>query len=108
MDALVAALKEIDPLEIQKSVRIFRTLSDESRVRILWFLITEGEQNVSDISDTLSLTQSNVSHHLSLLEILGFVGRRKDPEDGRRIYYRIDDDCIEDILRRTKGHVQGN
>ena len=91
--------------DIQKSVRIFRALSDESRVRILWLLIEKGGHNVTDIADVLDLSQSNVSHHLSLLEMLGFVSKRRDPKDGRKIYYWIDDDCIEDILRRTRDHV---
>jgi DNA-binding MarR family transcriptional regulator len=94
--------------EVQKSVRIFRVLSDESRVRILWLLIEKGGHHVSDIAETLELSQSNVSHHLSLLELLGFVSKKRDPDDGRKIHYWIDDECIEDILRRTRDHVLSN
>ncbi len=95
---------ELSQKQLRDAVRIFKTLSDYSRVRILWLLISEGEMNVSDIADQLNLTTSNVSHHLSSLEMLGFIARRKE---GKRVYYKLDDDCIIDILRRTKEHVDG-
>ncbi len=105
---MLTIIDDTNSEELQKTVRIFRILSDESRVRILWLLMEQGEMYVSDITDILNLSQSNVSHHLSLLELLGFVSKRRDPADGRRIGYKIEDDCIEDILRRTKDHVQAS
>lgn len=88
--------------ELKDSVKIFKLLSDLSRVKILWFLLKQPVTCVSEIAESLSFTQSNVSHHLSKLELMDFVTRKKE---GRNVYYRVTDPCVIDILRRAKEHV---
>lgn len=56
---------------------LFKALSEESRLRILSILI-DTELCVCEIEETLHLTQSNVSRHLTVLKRCGIVESRKD------------------------------
>ena len=93
-----------EPSVIRDVVRIFRSLSDESRVKIVNLLIENKRLCVSDISSKLDIPISSVSHHLRLLKDLGFVGHERE---GKKVYHSLADDCIRDILRRASEHVAG-
>jgi ArsR family transcriptional regulator len=54
----------------------FKALSEESRLRILALLI-DGDLCVCEIEAKLSMTQSNVSRHLSALKNSGIVESKK-------------------------------
>lgn len=71
----------------------FKALSDETRIRIL-SLLKERELCVCDISETLQMTQPNISFHLSLLKESGLI---KDRRDGRWIHYSLDE---SDMFKR--------
>jgi DNA-binding transcriptional ArsR family regulator len=91
--------------ELDDVIDIFRALSDHSRVRIIAALTHQESQCVSDIADLLDMPISRVSHHLSTLKMLGFVRSR---QEGKQVFYSIDDDCITDIMKRARDHVAGN
>src|SRR5574339_903287 len=81
---------------------LFSALSDPTRLRIISVLL-EGEMNVGDIADQLSMTESAVSHQLRGLRQLRLVRSRKD---GRQVYYAIDDDHVARLYRLGMDHVQ--
>jgi ArsR family transcriptional regulator len=56
---------------------IFKTLSDESRLRIYNLLLAAGELCVCDIEETLRFTQTKVSRHLAYLKKAGLVMDRR-------------------------------
>lgn len=62
---------------------IFKTLSDDTRLRILRIL-SEHELSVNEIVDILGVTQSRVSRHLTTLRSAGFLESRRD---GTWVYY---------------------
>jgi ArsR family transcriptional regulator len=72
---------------MQNLTQLFKALSDETRLRIL-FLIKEGEICVCDIADTLQMTQPNISFHLSMLKEAGLI---KDRKNGRWVHYSLND-----------------
>jgi DNA-binding transcriptional ArsR family regulator len=90
--------------EIDKVVTMFRALSDPTRLQVITVLTGKKQLCVSDIAQKLKMSISRVSHHLSMLEKLGFTRHK---QDGKKVYYRIDDDCILDIMERAKEHVRG-
>lgn len=51
----------------------YRALGDETRLRILQLLATEGERTVSDIAERLRLSQPLLSWHLRRLRRAGVV-----------------------------------
>lgn len=100
-----AGVSEFKENEMKDVVRIFKTLSEPSKVRILSILNKHKILSVGNIEKLLNMEISLVSHHLSKLKDLGFV---KSKKEGRHVFYSIEDDCVIDILRRARDHVAGN
>jgi len=94
-----------DEEEVYNVVALFKALSDPTRLQIISVLNQESTMCVSDIAQLLSMSVSRVSHHLSMLEKLGFTRHK---QHGKQVYYTIDDDCIIDILARAQEHVRGS
>ena len=94
-----------DEDEVYNVIAMFKALSDPTRLRIISVLTQESSICVSDIARLLHMSVSRVSHHLSMLEKLGFTRHK---QDGKQVYYKIDDDCILDILARAQEHVRGS
>lgn len=59
-------------------VRVLGALSDENRFSIVQLLAEVEELSCGAICTALGLSPSLTSHHLSVLEGAGVVGRRKD------------------------------
>ena len=96
---------EISEDEMDDLTKIFRSLAEPSKIRILSLLDRTESLSVSDIAKSTGLEISLVSHHLSRLREQGFV---KPKKSGKHVYYSIEDDCIIDILKRAKDHVAGD
>jgi ArsR family transcriptional regulator len=71
---------------MENTVNLFKALSDETRLRILSLLLTEGELCVCDIIAALNLPQSTISRHLAYLKKTGWVDDRRC---GLWIYYSV-------------------
>jgi ArsR family transcriptional regulator len=71
---------------MRAEARFFKSLSDETRLKILWLLLGTQELCVCDIIDVLRITQSKASRHLRYLYHLGWVTDRRD---GLWMNYRI-------------------
>ncbi|ACH38859.1 helix-turn-helix transcriptional regulator, ArsR family [Citrifermentans bemidjiense Bem] len=67
-------------------LQLYKSLSDETRLRILALLLAEGELCVCDIIATLKLPQSTISRQLAILRKTGWVNDRRS---GLWIYYSI-------------------
>lgn len=67
--------------------KVFKALSDETRLRILALLLANGELCVCDLTATLQLPQSTVSRHLAYLRKTGLV---RDRREGLWMYYSIE------------------
>ena len=68
-------------------VRIFKALSDETRVRIIK-LLEHGELCVCDIGAALGMVQPKVSFHLGVLKNSGLL---KDRKQGKWVHYSLDE-----------------
>lgn len=66
--------------------RLFKLLSDETRLRILYYLVQEPELHVRALCERLDQSQPAVSHHLALLREARLVQCRRD---GKHNYYRL-------------------
>lgn len=75
------------PSHLEKDlVQVFKLLSDETRLRILLYLMQEGELHVTALCERLGQSQPAVSHHLALLRVAGLIEARRD---GKHNYYSI-------------------
>ncbi|MGQ9546855.1 MAG: ArsR/SmtB family transcription factor [Dehalococcoidia bacterium] len=68
-------------------VKLFKALSDETRIRILKVLL-QRECCVCEVMQALDISQSRASRNLGILEDAGFVNSRRD---GLWTVYSIDE-----------------
>jgi DNA-binding transcriptional ArsR family regulator len=79
----------------------FRVLAEPNRIRILDRLRT-GETSVQDLTQSLAMSQQNVSKHVGILAAAGIVERRKD---GNLALYRIVDESVLDLCEQVCGSL---
>ncbi|MGI6499079.1 MAG: ArsR/SmtB family transcription factor [Oscillospiraceae bacterium] len=72
-------------------LRVFRAFSDENRLRVLE-LLCSGEKCACTLLADLNISQSTLSHHMSILCKSGIVKSRRV---GRWNYYTIDQEGCE-------------
>ena len=82
---------------------VFRVLGDASRCRLIYALLRRDEICVGELADQLGMSESNVSHHLSVLRAHGLVRFRRA---GKQVFYAPDDDHIRLLLDMTLEHVR--
>jgi ArsR family transcriptional regulator len=66
--------------------QLAKLLSDETRLRILYYLTQRDELHVRALCDLLSESQPAVSHHLALLRGAGLIDRRRQ---GKHNFYYL-------------------
>lgn len=62
---------------LQVGSHIFKALSDESRLRVLYLLYQNKQMCTSDLESVLGYTQAKVSRHLMYLKNAGMVHAQK-------------------------------
>lgn len=85
----------LSDVEISDIADFFKVLGDSTRLRVLSFLLSEGESGVSQISSSLNMSQSAISQQLKVLRQMRLVKFRKE---GRNVIYRLSDDHVRSIL----------
>ena len=88
-------IKKIDEEDSGLEVKVFKALSDTTRLKILKLLMG-GEMCICEIMMALKKPQSSVSHNLSLLEDAGLIKERKN---GRWCHYRLSDGAVIEMIR---------
>lgn len=69
----------------QTTVRVFKAIGDENRVKILTLLHT-GERCACRLQAALGISQPTLSHHMHILLDANLVNARKD---GKWIHYSL-------------------
>jgi ArsR family transcriptional regulator len=88
-------MPQVSDRSIRELVQLGRLLSDESRLRILFYLAQNGELHVTDLCDRLGQSQPAVSHHLALLRVAGLIEPRRE---GKHNYYRVRSEAFGEML----------
>ncbi|WP_394234382.1 metalloregulator ArsR/SmtB family transcription factor [Pseudomonas anguilliseptica] len=65
---------------------LFKALADETRVRLIQLLVSEGELCVCELTAALDESQPKISRHLALLRSSGLLADRRA---GQWVYYRL-------------------
>ena len=71
---------------IDDLVQLFKLLSDDTRLRILYQLTRQPELHVRALCELLEESQPAVSHHLALLREAGVIDRRRE---GKHNFYAL-------------------
>ncbi len=93
-----AIKNETDILNVAET---FKILGDPTRLKLVMALGKE-ELCVCDIAALLNLSESAISHQLRLLKSLRIVKHRKA---GKLVYYLLDDEHIEDLIKAALRHI---
>jgi ArsR family transcriptional regulator len=80
---------------IKDMVKIFKLLSDETRLKILFYLTQADELHVRALCELLGQSQPAVSHHLALLRVAGLIEPRRE---GKHNFYRLMTERFESLL----------
>lgn len=81
---------------------LFKNFSDSTRIRILFDLLN-CEKAVNEIVQDLNMTQSAVSHQLSILKASKLIKNRRE---GKTIYYSLADKHVYNILLQGIEHIE--
>ena len=75
--------------------RLFSSLADPTRIRIIHALVEHERLNVSELADYADLSVSAVSHQLRLLRDRSLLAAERQ---GRSVYYRLSDDHVRTLF----------
>lgn len=81
--------------------KLFKVLSDSTRIKILYSLL-DCEKCVCDIQEDVGMSQSSVSHQLKALKNLKLV---KFTKVANNVIYSLDDDHVKTILNMVHVHL---
>ncbi|WP_116366421.1 ArsR/SmtB family transcription factor [Parahaliea mediterranea] len=87
--------------EITILAETFRLLGDPTRLRILFFCLSQAK-SVGDIARSLDLSQTLVSHHLRLLRGARLM---KGERRAKQIFYEVADCHVSDMLIDMASHI---
>jgi ArsR family transcriptional regulator, cadmium/lead-responsive transcriptional repressor len=85
--------------------RIFRTLGDPTRLKMLEALERSGVASQSELITEVGATQSRASEHLATLSWCGFV---EPTRQGRTVRYTLSDDRALALLRLAREFLTTN
>ncbi len=81
--------------EVLDLTKVFKALSDENRIKIVYSLSKEGELCVCDIAGIINSSIQRASYHLRLLRSMGLCSYRKE---GKIAYYRLKDNELSNVI----------
>ncbi|HAQ08432.1 MAG TPA: transcriptional regulator [Bacillus bacterium] len=83
------------------AAKIFKALSDETRIKIAYALFLEKELCVCDVATIVSASTATASHHLRLLKNLGLAKYRKE---GKLVFYSLVDEHVKQLIHLAFEH----
>ena len=86
---------------LEQIAELFKGFADSTRVHIL-SLLQERELCVTDIAETVQISQSAISHQLRILKQMHLIKYRRE---GKNILYSLADDHVKTILQMGLEHV---
>ena len=93
--AVLETMPEVSEQTVRELAQVFKLLSDETRLRILFYLAQNGELHVTDLCQRLGQSQPAVSHHLALLRVSGLIESRRE---GKHNFYSVRTEHFGDLL----------
>ncbi|MCM3665396.1 metalloregulator ArsR/SmtB family transcription factor [Mesobacillus subterraneus] len=86
---------ELNEQNTSEAAKIFKALSDETRIKIAYALYIEKELCVCDVAAIVNSSTATASHHLRLLKNLGLAKYRKE---GKLVFYSLIDDHVKQLI----------
>ncbi|SDC22777.1 cadmium-sensing regulator, CadC [Pelagirhabdus alkalitolerans] len=92
----VGRLKPLVESEDLKTVSgMFKVLSDETRLKIIYCLSQEERLCVCDVAHIIGASTATASHHLRQLRKMGLA---KSKKEGKLNFYSLDDEHVNTLI----------
>ena len=82
--------------------RLFSSISDPTRIRIVYALTENERLNVTDLANYTGLSVSAISHQLRLLRDRALLQAQRE---GRSVYYSLADEHLRALFRTGVQHA---
>jgi ArsR family transcriptional regulator len=92
----VSLLELTDDL-LEDMTAVFKLLSDRNRLKIVLALAERGQMHVNALCALLGQSQPAVSHHLTLMRMVGLVGYDRN---GKHNFYYLASDHLRDLIEQ--------
>ena len=92
---------DIDKERLRSASKVLRSITHPLRLDLLIFISKHEPVNVSTIYKKLNIEQSVASSHLSILRKDGFLSTSRD---GKKIFYSVNTDRVDHVLRSIKSY----
>jgi DNA-binding transcriptional ArsR family regulator len=89
--------------DIQGVERLFKALSDATRLKIAYALTLEEELCVCDVANIIGSTVATASHHLRFLRDIGLAKYRKE---GKLVFYSLKDEHVHQLVSIALVHAK--
>ena len=89
---------------IEHLTRVFKLLADSNRLKIVLALAQHGKMHVSALCELLKQSQPAVSHHLTLMRIVGLI---KFDRNGKHNFYYLNTEFVSDLFEQLFADVGG-
>jgi ArsR family transcriptional regulator, lead/cadmium/zinc/bismuth-responsive transcriptional repressor len=100
-DKVNNVMTKLNQVKTNDVAKVFKALSDETRIKIAYALSVEEELCVCDVAQIVEATTATTSHHLRLLKKLGLAKYRKE---GKLVYYSLDDSHVIQLVQMAFEH----
>ncbi len=88
--------------ELEKAAEFLKVFSDPTRMKMMAAMY-KRERPVCDIAKAAALSHSLASHQLAVMKKYKLV---KAERRGKHVFYRLADDCVEQILTVAVNHIR--
>lgn len=88
--------------EFEALAELFKIFGTPTRLQIMYVLM-DGEKCVYDIAEALTMSQSAISHQLSILKQNRLVKNRRE---GKTVYYSLLDSHVLTIIEQGLNHIR--
>jgi ArsR family transcriptional regulator len=102
LEDLPASPQELPEWVVECLSRLFSSISDHTRIRIVHALTEADRLNVSEIAEYTGLSISAISHQLRLLRDRSMLQATRE---GRSVYYSLADDHLRALIRTGVQHA---
>ncbi|MBL8814276.1 MAG: helix-turn-helix transcriptional regulator [Planctomycetaceae bacterium] len=85
--------------ELGNAAECLRTIAHPHRLRMIQMLL-QSEYTVGDLAEACEIPSPMASEHLRLMQRCGMLTSEKD---GRRVFYKVCDPHIADLLKCVEG-----
>ena len=82
---------------IRMGAQIFKAVSEEARIRILYLIYIKNELCISDLEHILNFTQTKTSRHLTYLKNANILDFRKQDQ---WVFYYLKEE-VKDIVKQV-------